>query len=283
MTYLVTGATGGLGGYALHYLKELVPASEIVALVRDERKATALKDQGIEVRVGDYSDPASLKQAFAGVDRLLFISGVPGDRQAQHTNVVNAAKEAGVSFIAYTSFANATNVDNMLSVDHQFTEQLIERSGLDYTLLRNNWYLENETPLLKAALHSGELDFAAGDATVGWALKREYGEAAARVLSGKQHNAQIVELSGNAVTYTQLAEALSQAAGKTIVARALDDEEFVKALGEQGLPAEAAQGILGIQQLIKAGDLEVESKDFEEVLGKPLTPLAEALKEVLGL
>ncbi|MCH4160293.1 SDR family oxidoreductase [Bifidobacterium sp.] len=283
MTYLVTGATGGLGGYALEYLKKLVPTSEIIALVRNEEKAATLKEQGITVRVGDYGDTESLKAAFTGVDRLLFISGAPGNRQAEHSNVVNEAKEAGVSFIAYTSFANANNVDNMLSTDHQFTEQLIERSGIDHTFLRNNWYLENETPLLKAALHSGELDSSAGDATVGWALKREYGEAAARVLSGQQDNPSIVELSGQPHTYTQLAEALSQASSKAITARDLDDQAFIEAVKGQGLPESAANGILGIQHLIKAGDLVVESKDFEEVLGHPLTSLEDGLKEILDL
>lgn len=283
MTYLVTGATGGLGGYALDSLKNLVPLSQIVALVRSEEKAASLKEEGITVRVGDYGDTDSLKAAFKGVDRLLFISGAPGNRQTEHANVVNEAKEAGISFIAYTSFANASNVDNMLSADHQFTEQLIERSGIEHTFLRNNWYLENESTLLKAALASGELDFTAGDATVGWALKREYAEAAARVLSGKQENPAIIELSGAPHTYAQLADALSRASGKTIKARNLDDEAFAQAFEDTGLPSDAVQGILGIQQLIKAGDLEVKSEDFEATLGHPLLSLEDALAELLKL
>ncbi|MFT8705083.1 SDR family oxidoreductase [Bifidobacterium aquikefiricola] len=287
MTYLVTGATGGLGGYVLEYLKQLVPASDIIALVRNEGKAASLKEQGVQVRVGDYGDSDSLSAAFTGVDRLLLISGAPGNRQAEHAHVVNEAKKAGVSFIAYTSFANASNVDNMLSTDHQFTEQLIERSGMEHTFLRNNWYLENETALLKAALDTGELDSsagdAAGDATVGWALKREYGEAAARVLSGRQENPSILELSGQPHTYKQLAQALSHASGKPVTSRDLDEDAFVDALEGKGLPEEAAKGTLGIQQLIKAGDLEVTSSDFEQTLGHPLASLEEGLKEVLGL
>lgn len=283
MTYLVTGATGGLGGYALEYLKKLVPVSDIIALARNEEKAASLRGQGITVRIGDYGDTDSLKEAFKGVDRLLFISGAPGNRQAEHTNVVNEAKEAGVSFIAYTSFANASNVDNMLSTDHQFTEQLIERSGIAHTFLRNNWYLENETTLLKMALDSGELDYSAGDATVGWALKREYAEAAARVMSGQQETPDILELSGEPHTYGELAQALSKASGKAVSARDLDADGFTEALKGHGLPEEAAQGILGIQQLIKAGDLELTSGDFETTLGHPLRSLEDGLKEVLSL
>ncbi|MFT8593750.1 MAG: NAD(P)H-binding protein [Bifidobacterium sp.] len=283
MTYLVTGATGGLGGYVLGYLRNLVPSSQIVALARSRSKAADLEKDGIAVRVGDYSDAASLRKAFEGVDRMLFISGAPGNREAEHANVVDAAKAEGVSFIAYTSFANAGNVDNMLSSDHQFTEDLIERSGIAHTFLRNNWYLENEETLLRLALESGELDFSAGDATVGWALKREYAEAAAQVLAGLKASPSILELSGPAHTYRQLAQALSRASGKSIEARDLDGTHFVQAMGAAGIPEAGAKGILGIQELIKAGDLELQSQDFEAVLGHSLTAFDEAVKEVLHL
>ena len=283
MTYLITGATGGLGGYALRSLQQLVPPTEIYALARNEKKAETLKSQGVQVRLGDYADPASLDAAFTGIDRILFISGAPGNRQQEHQNVVDAAKKAGVSFIAYTSFAQADKVNNMLSADHQFTEKIITGSGIAHAFLRNNWYLENETTLLKAATSTGELPFAAGDATVGWALKREYAEAAARVLAGKQEYPAVIELSGKPVTYTQLAAAVGEATGKTVEAKPLDDDAFVQALIALHLPEGAAKGLLGVQQLIRAGDLQVESHDFEDILGKPLTPLTDAVKEVLGL
>ena len=283
MTYLITGATGGLGGFALSSLRKLVPTSQIYALARSEQKAESLNQQGVQVRLGDYADPASLDAAFEGIDRILFVSGAPGNRQQEHQNVVNAATKAGVSFIAYTSFAQANKVNNMLSTDHQFTEKIIEESGIAHAFLRNNWYLENEVTLLKAALSSGTLDFAAGDATVGWALKREYAEAAARVLAGKQEYPTIIELSGKPVTYTQLAQALAEASGKPIEAQPLDDDAFVNALLGLQLPQEAAKGLLAVQRLIKAGDLQVESHDFEDVLGRPLTPLSDAVSEALAL
>ena len=283
MTYLITGATGGLGGYALQSLQQLVPSSQIYALARSEQKAATLKDHGVQVRIGNYDDPASLEAAFAGIDRILFVSGAPGNREQEHGNVVDAAKKAGVSFIAYTSFARADHVNNFLSADHQFTEKIIADSGIPHTFLRNNWYLENETTLLKTAIATGKLPFAAGGATIGWALKREYAEAAARVLAGTQQYPAILELSGIPVTYAQLAAGLAEATGKPIEPQPLDDDAFVQALVAQHVPDNAAKGILGIQHLIKAGDLEVESHDFEDVLGKPLTPLGNAVHEVLDL
>lgn len=97
MKYLVTGATGGYGTYALGFLKELVPISDIAVLARTEEKAAPLKAAGFDVRLADYSDLTALEQAFTGIDRLLFVSGAPGNRQAEHQNVVDAAKSAGIS------------------------------------------------------------------------------------------------------------------------------------------------------------------------------------------
>lgn len=156
MNYLVTGATGGFGNYALDFLKESVPTSDIYALVRSEKKGAALKEAGINLRISDYADKESMKKALKGIDRLLFVSGSPGNRQEEHANVVEAAKEVGVSYIAYTSFAGADKATSPLAADHIFTEKLIEKTGIAHTFLRNNWYLENEMPIVDAALNSGK-------------------------------------------------------------------------------------------------------------------------------
>lgn len=148
MNILVTGATGNFGRYALKVLQDLVPEDNLYGLARTEEKGAKLKEAGIKVRIGDYTDSVSLQRAFKGIDRLLFVSSTTdGDRQAQHRDVVEAA---GVSYIAYTSFGKATESTSPLAADHQFTEQLIEESGIAHTFLRNNWYLENEAAFLAA-------------------------------------------------------------------------------------------------------------------------------------
>lgn len=280
MTYLVTGATGGFGGLALQFLKELVPQEEIYALVRSEEKGAALKEAGFHVRIGDYSDLDSMKEALTGIDRLLFVSGGTDNRQAEHTNVVKAAQEAGVSYIAYTSYAEATKSTTALAADHIFTEKLIGESGIAHTFLRNNWYLENELLLIGEALKTGKFVYAAGEGKTGWALRREYAEVAAHALAGKDFP-EILELSGAPITYEALGAALKEATGKDLEIVATDDQGFVQHLVAGGLPQPVAEIFLTFQQDIRDDQLAVYSDDFAKALGKPLVSRVDGLKELL--
>ncbi|MGG5331537.1 SDR family oxidoreductase [Enterococcus sp. AZ163] len=280
MNYLVTGATGGFGGYALDFLKEMVPISTIYALVRSEEKGIELKEKGFNVKIGDYADASSMKAAVQGIDRLLFVSGAPGNRQVEHRHVVEAAKEAGVSYIAYTSFAGADKATSPLAADHLFTEKLIEESGIAHTFLRNNWYLENEMPIIGAALNSGKFIYAAGNGKTGWALKREYAEVAAKAVSGTEYPSTL-ELSGTPVTYEVLASALKKATGKELDIVGAEDRVFAESLVANGMPQPVAEMFLSFQHDIKNDSLDVVSSDFEKALGKPLTSLEEGLKELL--
>ncbi len=281
MKYLVTGATGGYGTYALGFLKELVPISDIAVLARTEEKAAPLKAAGFDVRLADYSDLTALEQAFTGIDRLLFVSGAPGNRQAEHQNVVDAAKSAGISYIAYTSFPQAERATSDLAADHIYTEKAIEKSGIAYTFLRNNWYFENEMPIIAAALSTGKFVYNAPTGKVGWALKREYAEVGAKALAGVDFP-EVLELSGKRLTYAELAQVLKSVSDKDFEVIIADDKTFVSHLVETGLPDFVAELFLGFQKDIEAKDLDVESKDFEKALGHSLTDTKEALKELLA-
>lgn len=281
MKYLVTGATGGFGGYALDFLKESVPTADIYALVRSEEKGAALKEAGLNIRIGDYADKESMKQALEGIDRLLFVSGAPGNRQEEHANVVEAAKEAGVAYIAYTSFAGADKATSPLAADHIFTERLIEKSGIAHTFLRNNWYLENEMPIAGAALNNGKFVYAAENGKTGWALKREYAEVAAKALAGTEYPA-ILELSGKPVSYDALAEALKKATGKDFEVVRSDDQGFIDNLVGSGMPQPVAEMFLSFQYDIENDQLDVVSDDFEKALGRPLVSLEAGFKELLA-
>lgn len=140
----ITGATGQLGALAVEELLKTVKASELVAIVRNPAKADALAQKGVVVRQADYGDQAALTAALSGVEKLLLVSSSEvGQRAAQHRNVINAAKAAGVKFIAYTSLLHADKSPLGLHVEHVETEKMLADSGIPYALLRNGWYTEN--------------------------------------------------------------------------------------------------------------------------------------------
>ena len=144
-TIAVTAATGHLGTLVVAGLTGR--GHQVVAVVRDPAKAArtaALTAADVEVRVADYEDRAALDAALAGVDRVVFISGSePGQRVPQHTNVVEAARQAGVAQLVYTSAPHADDTTLVLAPEHKVTEGVIRASGVPFTVLRNNWYTEN--------------------------------------------------------------------------------------------------------------------------------------------
>lgn len=280
MTYLVTGATGGFGTAALNALKELVPQSEIFALARNKEKAASLEAAGFNVRIGNYADIDSMKAALEGIDRLLFVSGEPGNRQEEHKNVVDAAKEAGVSYIVYTSFPKAEESTMGLAPDHVYTEQVIKESGIPHTFTRNNWYFENELGTVDAAIKHGVFLYQGATGKAGWVLRRELAEGAAKVLVTAD-SPEVLEFSGKPITYAELAQAVKEATGADFKVVAATADEFVASLTESGLPQEVAEIVLGIQQGIEENQLNVDSDDLEKALGKPLTKPVDALKELL--
>lgn len=193
----ITGATGQLGHYVIESLMKTVPASQIVAIVRNPAKAQALAAQGITVRQADYGDEAALTSALQGVEKLLLISSSEvGQRAPQHRNVINAAKAAGVKFIAYTSLLHADTSPLGLADEHIETEKMLADSGIVYTLLRNGWYSENYLASAPAALEHGVFIGAAGDGKIASATRADYAAAAARVISEAGHEGKVYELAG---------------------------------------------------------------------------------------
>lgn len=278
--YAITGVTGHFGSNAIKELVKLVPAENVVALARNTKKAEAIVPNGVEVRVGDYTDIDGLEKSLQGIDRLLLVSSQPGGpvpRLTQHENVVKAAKKAGVDLILYTSFPHADIATAPLATDHKATEKFIVDSGLKHSFLRNNWYLENELASLKGAENGNDFIYSAGNGQVGWALESEYSEAATKVLVTKDPK-EVYEFAGESRTYQELANAI---AGDFKV-ESLSDAEYGKVLKAAGMDEGTIGIILSIQDLIANDQLKENTTDLSDVLGRELTPLAEAIKLVLA-
>lgn len=284
MKLLVTGATGKLGSKVVEALLKSIPASQIAVSVRNPEKGESLRAQGIDVRLGDFDRPESLDSAFAGVDRLLLIStDVDNDtRIRQHQAAVGAAERAGVKFIAYTSIANANESKNFLAPTHKTTEEAILKTGIPYSFLRNNWYLENEIPSIQGVIAGAPWVTSAGNGKVGWAMQQDYAEAAAAVLSGQGHDNTIYELSGKLLTQNEIASALGHVLGKEVPLQQVDDAAYADIMKGAGLPDFLIPMLIGIQKGIREGTLEMESHDFEKLLGRPATPIHEGLSQIVS-
>lgn len=284
MKMLVTGATGKLGTKVVETLLKTVPASRLAVSVRNPEKAEGLRVRGVEVRQGDFDRPETLDTAFAGIDRLLLISA-DGDNETrirQHTDAVAAAERAGVKFIAYTSLGNASQSTIFLAPPHVATEEAILKTGIPYSFLRNNWYLENEISSIQGVLAGAPWVTSAGSGKVGWAPQQDYAEAAAAVLAGNGHENTVYELSGKLMTQEELASAIGAVVGKEVPVQQVDDAAYANIMKGAGVPGFLIPFLVEIQKGIREGALEIESNDFEKLLGRPVTPISEALTQIVN-
>jgi NAD(P)H dehydrogenase (quinone) len=279
----VTGATGQLGRLVIDELLKKVPASQIVAAVRNPDKAQALAAKGIQVRRADYDQPNTLVSAFANVDKLLLISSSEvGKRTEQHKAVIDAAKAAGVSLLAYTSLLHADTSPLMLATEHVATETYIKQSGIPAVILRNGWYSENYTGSVAAAISHGAVFGCAGEGKLATASRADYAAAAAIALTQPDQAGKVYELAGdNAFTLSQFASYISAASGQKVEYNNLSQAEYTKLLEQVGLPA-AVAAMLGDSEAGAAeGALFDDSKQLSMLIGRATTPIEQSIKRVL--
>lgn len=277
----ITGATGQLGNLVVAKLKEKTAAENLVALVRTPEKAGNL---GIEARMFDYNQPSGLSEALKGIDILFLISGSEiGKRAEQHQNVINAAKEAGIKRIVYTSLLHADRSTLVLAPEHLATETAIKASGLTYTILRNGWYTENYTASIPAALQAGTFTGSAGDGKIASASRSDFADAAVAVLTGPGHDGKIYELAGDEYyTLTDFAAVLSEITGKNIPYQNLQEADYTSALIQAGLPEPLAAAFASFDASAAKGDLYDSGKQLSQLTGHSTMTLADAIKKALA-
>jgi len=279
MNIMVTGASGGYGGYAIDYVRQFAPEATVYAMVRGEGQASALRERGFEVRIADYEDVASMVEAFSGIDRLLFVSTpVPG----LSANVVAAAKAAGVGFIAYTSIFGIDANKGGLEVNHAETERIIRESGIPHIFLRDNWYLEVIGDYLVWALRTGEFYYFAEDVAISYVLRREYAEAGTRVVCG-EGCPEVLDFANVPVTFEQLGQAVAEAADGAVRITRVSRDEFVARMATSGMSQMGIQLAIAYQDIALmpgAGEVGSTPDVIEGVLGRPVTPYAQAIREL---
>ncbi|MCX4162809.1 MULTISPECIES: SDR family oxidoreductase [Paraburkholderia] len=280
---VITGANGNLGQLVVKNLLQVTPANQIIAAVRNPEKSDNLRALGVDVREADYDRPETLVEAFQGAEKLLLISAVvPGERLRQHQAVIDAAKQAGVKFIAYTSMLRADTSSLTLAGEHQATEAYLKSAGVDYALLRNGWYLENSTAVIAAALAQGTIIGSAGQGRFASATRADYAGAAVTVLTQPGHANKTYELAGNpAFSMFEFAEELSRQAGRPIVYKDLPPAEYEATLLGLGLPRMIVDVIVDADIKSSNGELDSSSRDLSQLLGRSTTPFSEAIRVAL--
>lgn len=277
----ITGATGQLGRLVVAKLAQRVAKDNLVALVRSPEKAA---DLGLEARAFDYTQPQVLAGALAGIDTLMLISSSEvGQRKIQHENVINAAKEAGIKRIVYTSLLRADTSSLSLAPEHVETEALLKASGIPHTVLRNGWYTENYTGSIPGSVAAGAFVGSAGQGKISSAAREDYAEAAAVVLTSEGHDGKVYELAGDTFyTLADLAAETSRQTGKELPYNNLSEAEYVEVLKSLDVPEGFAQVIAGWDIGVSNGDLYDDGKVLSGLIGRPTTPLSEVVKRALA-
>ncbi|WP_338464194.1 SDR family oxidoreductase [Franconibacter daqui] len=279
----ITGASGHLGRLVIADLLKTVAAEQLVAIVRDPTKVADLAQKGVQVRRAEYGDAAALQAALTGVKKLLLISSSEvGQRAPQHRNVIEAAKAAGVTFIAYTSLLHADRSPLGLAEEHVATEKMLTESGIPFALLRNGWYTENYLASVPPALEHGAFIGSAGEGKIASATRADYAEAAARVMTLDNQAGNVYELAGDeAWTLSDLTAQLSELSGKPVVYQNLSEADFKAALQGAGLPEPFAALLANSDVGASKGGLFDDSRQLSTLIGRPTTPLAESLRALL--
>ncbi|GAB2543052.1 SDR family oxidoreductase [Spirosoma aerophilum] len=278
---LVTGATGGLGHQTIDVLLNTTPAEEIVALVRDINKASDLVKRGVDVRQADYFDYPALVQAFRGVDKVLLVSAVAfTDRVRQHRNVIDAAKQAGVKHLFYTSIQRSSNfVMPEVTESDLATEAYLKASGLTYTILKNGYYFEGLGYLIGSEVPDTVIRFPAGEGKIAFVKRIELAAATAALLTSEGHDNQEYTLAGSeAYSFYDIARELSALAGRPIAYQSSELAPYIAQKVSAGFPDFVANFFAQWGAAAQHGMLGGTNNTLERLLGHKPTSLHEYLK-----
>lgn len=266
--YFVTGASGKLGQLVTAELAQQGMASKVTL---GSRNPAGLR-QGFKTARFDFAAPDTMHAALAGHDRLLLISGdAPVDeRIRQHKAAIDAAKAAGVQFIAYTSFTNASAKSLFTFARiHAETEAYIKASGLAYRFLCDNQYAENIAGTVAHAKETGTFAVYGGKGKVAYVTRADVAKAAVAALLTTPNGGETFEITGpRAYDATDIAGILSRKWGKPVAAAELPREALVGIFKQMQWPPFIIEAIVSLQEASAAGELAQVSDDVRKLTGQ---------------
>jgi NAD(P)H dehydrogenase (quinone) len=281
MSIIVTGAAGHLGRLVAEQLLERLPPEELILVTRRPEALRALRARGADVRRGDFDDPASLREAFAGGRRMLLIStDAIGRRMRQHRAAIDAAVAAGVEHVVFTSVVNPVPANPMgaNAWEQGKTEAMLQRSGLDWTVLRFGTFAELVLPAAATAVQNRRLVTNNGRGRIAPVSRRDCAEAAAVVLTTDGHAGETYEITGSqALSTNDLADLYGDLSGQTVKVVQMSDTMLTGVLVGIGTPMPIAWRISSFGQAVRRGYFDVVDPAFERLTGHPPATLRSVL------
>lgn len=281
---VVSGATGQLGRAVVDGLLDRVPAEQVGVSVRDPEKAAGLARRGVRVRRGDFADPATLATAFEDATRVLVVSTDSTGETAvrHHTTAIEAAATAGARRIVYTSQMGANPASPFPPMpDHAATEAALMATGVPFTSLRNGYYAASALLFLGDAVRTGELVLPA-DGPVAWTTHADLAEAAVHALTEDVLDGITPPLTGDdAVDMAGVAAVASQLTGRPVRRVVVSDDDYRDRLRSRGLPEGLVDLLTGMFAASRQGHFATTDPTLRRLLGRPVTPLVDALKALL--
>ncbi|MEA4806499.1 MAG: NmrA family NAD(P)-binding protein [Acetobacterium sp.] len=289
---IMTGVDGNFGGYSARSILKKVPKDQLIFTTPNKDVIKQYQEQGVETRYADIFNKETLLKAFAGGEVLLLISMpfVGERRRTAHKNAIDAAVEAGVKKIVYTSIVGAgeEDCDTYEVSDHKITEAYLKSLDIDWIILRDSQYAEAMVSVFEqSAAENGVMATNMGNGHMAFISRDDCAEVAACVAAGAGENNTIYDISGpEAMTITEFCKIGSEVTGKTVTYQELTDDEMYAFFDSIGVPrntegewAETAKnfpfcsdGMVTFGRAIRLEQMNACSKDVEMLIGrKPLS------------
>lgn len=277
---LITGATGTVGREVVAELQRL-GASDVRALVRDAARASFIRDAGFDTIEGDFDKPETLDAALEGVERALLLTPPSPHTVAHQSAFIKSAKRAGVRRVVKLSAVGAdANAPEGFGKWHGLSEELLKSSGLGWTILRPNFFMQNLLGQAQSVATQGQLYQVGGDARASLIDARDIAAVVARTLTDEGHEGETYTLTGpESLSYTDVAAKLSEATGRQVTYVPLTPEQFREGALAQGLPAWLVSALERLNELFVAGDAEAITDEVQRVGGKEPTTFDEFARD----